>query len=144
MADEQAAQERVRQQFDADPAVQGLGMEFVAVADGRVTLRIPIRAEMLNALGFAHGGYLFAVADTAFAYACTAGGWPAATHTAETTFVAPVRDTAYLVAEAHVVHQYGSKIVADIVVHDDKGTLVGLMRGHGAIMRPRPEREPSA
>lgn len=137
-ATQNAAQDpraRVQEMFDADPSVQGLGIEFVDVADGRVTLRIPIRAEMLNALGYAHGGYLFAVADTAFAYAAAAAGFPAATHTAETTFVAPVRQTGYLEAAAHVVHRYGRQVVCDVVVHDEKGTLVGLMRGHGSIMK---------
>ena len=54
-----------------DQASQSLGMELLEVRPGFARLRMPVRAEFLNGLGSCHGGYMFLLADSAFAFACT-------------------------------------------------------------------------
>lgn len=53
-----------------DHASQWMGIEVLALGDGHATIRMALRQEMLNGFGMAHGGMVFAFADTAFALAC--------------------------------------------------------------------------
>jgi len=53
-----------------DYASEWMGIEVLALADGHATIRMPLRQEMLNGFGMAHGGMIFAFGDTAFALAC--------------------------------------------------------------------------
>ena len=53
-----------------DYASEWMGIEVLELADGHATLRMPLRQEMLNGFGMAHGGMIFAFGDTAFALAC--------------------------------------------------------------------------
>lgn len=53
-----------------DYASEWMGVEVLALADGHATIRMPLRQEMLNGFGMAHGGMIFAFGDTAFALAC--------------------------------------------------------------------------
>ena len=55
-----------------DYASEWMGIEVLELADGHATLRMPLRQEMLNGFGMAHGGMIFAFGDTAFALACNA------------------------------------------------------------------------
>jgi acyl-CoA thioesterase len=57
-----------------DKVAQDLGMEITAVAPGRAVLRMTLAPAMVNDHGIAHGGYLFLLADSAFAYACNTHG----------------------------------------------------------------------
>ena len=53
-----------------DYASEWMGIEVLALDDGHATIRMPLRQEMLNGFGMAHGGMIFAFGDTAFALAC--------------------------------------------------------------------------
>src|SRR5690348_10636704 len=57
-----------------DRAVQELGMELTEVGPGRATMSMTITAKMVNGHGICHGGYIFTLADTAFAYVCNTYG----------------------------------------------------------------------
>ncbi|MEO0402532.1 MAG: hotdog fold thioesterase, partial [Pseudomonadota bacterium] len=67
-------QDRAQRCADAmwatDNASQALGMQITAIAPGTATLTMPIRPDMLNGHGICHGGMIFALADSAFAFAC--------------------------------------------------------------------------
>lgn len=56
--------------LENDYASEWMGIEVLAVTDGHATIRMTLRQEMLNGFGMAHGGMIFAFADTAFALAC--------------------------------------------------------------------------
>ena len=56
--------------LENDYASEWMGIEVLAVSDGHATIRMTLRQEMLNGFGMAHGGMIFAFADTAFALAC--------------------------------------------------------------------------
>ena len=60
--------------FAADRASRDLGMELLEAGDGRATVRTTVARSMMNGHGIAHGGYVFLLADTAFAFACNSRG----------------------------------------------------------------------
>ncbi|MDU6729852.1 MAG: hotdog fold thioesterase, partial [Bradyrhizobium sp.] len=53
-----------------DRASQGLGMQIIDIGPGRATLQMTIQPHMVNGHGIAHGGFIFTLADSAFAFAC--------------------------------------------------------------------------
>jgi acyl-CoA thioesterase len=56
--------------LENDYASEWMGIEVLALSDGHATVRMTLRQEMLNGFGMAHGGMIFAFADSAFALAC--------------------------------------------------------------------------
>jgi acyl-CoA thioesterase len=97
-------QDRARRQADAlwagDTASRALGIRLTDVGPGRATTRLTVSESMLNGHGTCHGGYLFLLADTAFALACNTRGAPTVAAGGDVTFLAPVRAGDELVAEA--------------------------------------------
>ncbi len=86
--------------YDHDPFSQWLGIELVAVEEGSCSLRMRVRAEMLNGFGVAHGGITFSLADSAFAFACNSHGRHAVSIHCSVEHVAPVVEGDVLTAIA--------------------------------------------
>lgn len=86
--------------FDHDPFSRWMGMELVSVGPGACSLRMTVRAEMLNGFGVAHGGITFSLADSAFAFACNSHGRHAVSIHCTIEHVAPVREGDVLTAVA--------------------------------------------
>src|SRR5215469_206070 len=84
----------------ADRASRDLGIEVVDAGPGRAKARMAVTGAMVNGHGLAHGAFVFAVADTAFACACNSHGPITVAAGADITFVVPVREGDELVAEA--------------------------------------------
>ncbi len=102
--------------FDADGASRSLGIELVSAADGRAVARMRITAAMVNGHGIAHGGYVFLLADTAFACACNSHGPVTVAAGAEVTFVRPAREGDLLEARAAERTRYGRSGIYDVTV----------------------------
>ena len=102
--------------FAADRASLGLGMELAEVGDGTAVVRMAIRADMLNGHGIAHGGYVFLLADTAFACACNSRGPVTVAAGADISFIAPVREGEELVARAAERVSFGRSGIYDVTV----------------------------
>src|SRR5215472_5233406 len=102
--------------FSADTASRGLGMELLDVGDGTATVRMRIGPAMINGHGIAHGGYVFLLADTAFACACNSRGRVTVAAGADITFIAPARDGDMLVASAAERVSYGRSGIYDVTV----------------------------
>jgi len=83
-----------------DVASQQLGMRIVDVGAGRATVAMRLRADMLNGHGIAHGGFVFALADSAFAFACNSRNVRSVAYSCVITFLAPVGGDEELVASA--------------------------------------------
>ena len=77
--------------FDADVASRALGIELVEAADGRAVARMRITEQMVNGHDIAHGGFVFLLADTAFACACNSHGPVTVAAGADISFVATGR-----------------------------------------------------
>jgi len=102
--------------FEADRASGELGMELLDVADGAAIVRMTIVSSMVNGHGIAHGGYVFLLADTAFACACNSRGVVTVAAGADISFVAPVREGAVLVAVAAERVSFGRSGIYDVTV----------------------------
>jgi len=112
----------------ADRASRDLGIEVVDAGPGRAKARMAVTGAMVNGHGLAHGAFVFAVADTAFACACNSHGPITVAAGADITFVAPVRDGDELVAEAVERTRYGRNGIYDVTVR--RGTdVVAEFRG---------------
>jgi acyl-CoA thioesterase len=102
--------------FAADLASRNLGMELLEAGDGAATVRMPISSAMVNGHAIAHGGYVFLLADTAFACACNSAGPVTVAAGADITFVAPARAGDVLVATAAERVSYGRSGIYDVTV----------------------------
>jgi acyl-CoA thioesterase len=120
--------------FAADSASRGLGIELVDVADGTASLRMTVTGAMVNGHGIAHGGFIFLLADTAFACACNAYGPVTVAASADIAFIAPVREGDVLTARAVERARYGRSGIYDVtVLRGDE--VVAEFRGHSRTLK---------
>src|SRR6478736_3387772 len=102
--------------FSDDTASRALGIELVEAGQGRAVARMKVTEQMVNGHGIAHGGYLFLLADTAFACACNSHGPVTVAAGAEINFIAPAREGDTLTATAAERVRYGRSGVYDVTV----------------------------
>ena len=102
--------------FEADGASRSAGMRLLAAGDGTATVQLTIGPAMVNGHAIAHGGYVFMLADTAFACACNSRGQATVAAGADITFVAPAREGDVLVARAEERISYGRSGIYDVTV----------------------------
>ena len=112
-----------------DSASAGAGMELVEVGPGRATVTMTVRPDMVNGHDSAHGGYVFLLADTAFAVACNSSGQSTVAAGCDIEFVAPVRAGDQLRAEATERHRAGRSGIYDVSVVRADGAVVAELRG---------------
>jgi acyl-CoA thioesterase len=118
----------------ADKASTALGIELVELRDGYALLRMTVTENMINGHGIAHGGYVFLLADTAFAYACNRAGSVTVAAGAEIDFIRPVHEGDELVAEAVERTRFGRSGIYDVTVR--RGTeTVAEFRGRSRTLR---------
>jgi len=128
--DAQALAERVAQAMWArDDASQRLGMRIVEVAPGRATLTMAVRADMLNGHAICHGGFIFTLADSAFAFACNSYNLNTVASGCAIEFLAPAREGEVLTATAYERSIAGRTGVYDIEVANQRGQTIALFRG---------------
>jgi acyl-CoA thioesterase len=119
--------------FAADQASKGLGMELLEAAEGRAVLRMRVARTMINGHEIAHGGYVFLLADTAFACACNSRGTITVAAGADITFLMPVREGDVLTATAVERVTYGRSGVYDVTVRRGD-EVVAEFRGHSRAL----------
>lgn len=115
--------------WSRDRASQALGIEISEVAPGRAVASMTIREDQVNGHDIAHGGYVFTLADTAFAFACNTHGRVTVAAGADIVFVAPSRLGERLVATAVERSRTGRNGIYDVTVRRDDGHLVAEFRG---------------
>ncbi|TMR18372.1 hydroxyphenylacetyl-CoA thioesterase PaaI [Nonomuraea turkmeniaca] len=121
--------------MDADTASAALGIELTELAEGRAVCRMTVTGQMINGHDLCHGGYVFLLADTAFACACNTRGPVTVAAGAEITFVSPARVGDVLVAEAAERTRYGRSGIYDITVRRPDGEVVAEFRGRSRELR---------
>lgn len=114
--------------FAADRASRAVGMELLKVGTGAAAVRMTVTDLMVNGHGIAHGGYVFMLADTAFACACNSGGAVTVAAGADISFVAPVRCGDELIATAAERIVSGRSGIYDVTVRRG-GQIVAEFRG---------------
>jgi len=113
-----------------DRASRALGMELRRVAPGEAVLSMKIRADMVNGHGICHGGFMFTLADSAFAFACNSYGQPTVAQHCAVTFIQPVREGETLTAHAVERSRVGRGGVYDVTVRNEGDVVVAEFRGH--------------
>jgi acyl-CoA thioesterase len=115
--------------FDRDRASQTLGMSITAVRPGFAQVTMPVRADMLNGHGVCHGGLVFALGDSAFAFACNSYNEATVAAAASIDFLAPARAGDLLTAEARELWRTQRNCLYEIVVFNQHGERIALFRG---------------
>jgi acyl-CoA thioesterase len=126
--------------FEADQASNRLGMRLLEVGDGTATVQMTIVPSMLNGHAIAHGGYLFMLADTAFACACNSRGPVTVAVGADITFIVPAKEGDVLVATAEERVRYGRSGIYDVTVRRGD-EVVAEFRGRSRSLPPPPDAE---
>lgn len=115
--------------WSRDAATHALGMVLEHIAPGRAVLSMPVRADMTNGHRICHGGLIFTLADSAFAYACNSYNVNAVASACHIDFLAPAREGDVLEAHAEERSVTGRTGVYDITVRIRGGATVALFRG---------------
>jgi acyl-CoA thioesterase len=115
--------------FADDHAARHLGIHVDHIAAGHATLSMTVVDTMVNGHGLCHGGYIFTLADTAFAYACNSYGQRTVAQHCEISFVAPGKRGMRLTAVAAERHRSGRSGIYDITVRDSSGQVIAEFRG---------------
>jgi acyl-CoA thioesterase len=110
------ARRQAERMWQGDAASRGLGIELGPVGPGRATASMTVRPDMVNGHGSCHGGYLFLLADTAFAFACNTHGPAVVAAGADVTFLAPALEGDELVATAVERVRAGRSGLYDVTV----------------------------
>jgi acyl-CoA thioesterase len=116
--------------FADDRASQALGMALESVQPGRALLRMEVREDMTNGHGTCHGGFIFTLADSAFAFACNTHNRVTVAQAAKIDFLRPARRGDLLRAEAREVSRGGRSGLYDVEVRRADGELVACFRGN--------------
>ncbi len=135
MTPQQVAEKVARIMWPDDHAVRGLGMEIVAVGPGTATLRMSVRQDMVNGHGNCHGAFIFAVADSTFAYVCNSDNHRAVARGVDINFLAPAHGGDILTASGARRQQGERSGIYDIEVTNQQGTLVALFRGRSVRVK---------
>jgi len=134
----QALAERVAQaMYTRDRASQTLGMKIATVSPGRAELTMTVRADMLNGHAICHGGFIFLLADSAFAFACNSYNLTTVASGCSIDFVAPAHEGDRLIAIARERSASGRTGVYDIEVRNQNGETVALFRGKSYRIKGR-------
>lgn len=115
--------------WQRDHAAQALGMERMLVTPGQATLRMAVRPDMVNGHHICHGGMIFALADTAFAYSCNSYNLNTVASACHIDFLSPAREGDVLEAVAVERSAAGRTGVYDVTVSVVGGKTVALFRG---------------
>ena len=132
----QALAERVgAAMFARDRASQALGMALLAIRPGYARMSMTVRADMVNGHDICHGGLIFTLADSTFAFACNSHNHVTVAAGCTIEFLAPARLDDTLIATGEERAQSGRSGVYDIRVENQEGVLVALFRGKSARIK---------
>jgi acyl-CoA thioesterase len=119
-----------RQMWADDGASRAMGMELVSLEEGAAVVAMTVREDMLNGYEIAHGGYVSALADSAFALACNSHGLAAVASGFDVTFLESSRLGDRLVATAREIALRGRSGLCDVTVtREADGTTIAEFRG---------------
>ena len=115
--------------YQRDPTSQALGMLLAEIRPGYARMTMTVRADMLNGHQSCHGGYIFMLADSAFAFACNSHNHNTVGAGCSIDYLAPGREGDLLTAEASEQALAGKTGVYDVKVNNGEGRTVALFRG---------------
>lgn len=135
MTPDELAQACAEAMWADDRASQKLGMKIEHISAGEATLSMTVTDFMTNGHAICHGGYIFTLADSAFAFACNGYNQRVVAQHCSVTFVAPAYEGDRLVAVGHELSRFGRSGIYDITVSRDDGVLIAQFRGHSRTVK---------
>ncbi|MBB5217077.1 hydroxyphenylacetyl-CoA thioesterase PaaI [Parapusillimonas granuli] len=115
--------------FDNDPASQALGITLESVAPGEARMSMKVRPDMLNGHATCHGGFIFALADSTFAFACNSRNAATVASGCTIDYLAPGYEGDILTAQAKEYSLAGRTGVYDVQVTNQDGKRIAIFRG---------------
>jgi acyl-CoA thioesterase len=112
-----------------DDASQGLGMKIVEIKAGHAVMSMTVQPHMVNGQRIAHGGFIFLLADSTFAFACNSHNQRAVAAQCDITFIRPGKLGDVLTATAREISRSGRSGIYDIQVKAGD-TVIAEFRGH--------------
>jgi acyl-CoA thioesterase len=113
-----------------DACSAALGMEVVNIDERCASVRMVVRSDMVNGHGLCHGGMIFSLADSTFAFACNSENHSALAAAGQIDFLAPAKLNDELTATATVVNQGKRKGIYDVTVVHQLQERIAIFRGH--------------
>lgn len=135
MSPQELAEASARAMWNDDSASQRLGMSLDHIAPGQATLSMTVTTDMSNGHGNCHGGYIFTLADSAFAFACNSYNQVAVAQHCSVTYLIPGRIGDRLTAAATEVSRRGRSGIYDIRITNQDGAHVAEFRGHSRTVK---------
>ena len=123
-----------RRMWADDRASREMGLELGDVTPGEARVHLTVEPRMLNGHGVCHGGLIFALADTAFAFACNSLNRRSIAMHCSISFIEKVRAGRRLTAHACARAEYGRNGIFDVAVKDDLGVTVAEFRGYSRTL----------
>ena len=120
-----------------DNATNHLGFELFDVSSGCAAMRVTVRPEMANGHGICHGGFMFTLADSTFAFACNTYDQRTVAQQCAVTFLAAVPEGETLTAHAVERNRAGRGGIYDVTVRDSSNKVVAEFRGHSRTISGR-------
>jgi len=117
----------------SDHTSKALGMELLDVGPGTAIVAMVVRPDMANGFGMAHGGMIFTLADSAFAYACNSSGDTTVAAHCSISFIAPAKEGDRLIATAREVSRAGRSGIYDVQVSVE-GKVIAEFRGNSRMV----------
>ena len=121
-----------------DRATLGLGMQILEVAPGRATITMAVRDDMLNGHQTCHGGFISALADSAFAFACNSYNELTVASGFAIDFVAPARLGELLTARCVEIAKTGRTGIYDAEITNERGERIAVFRGRSFTVKGKP------
>jgi len=135
MTPQELAEASAKAMWNDDSASQRLGMSLDHIAPGEADLTMTITADMSNGHGNCHGGYMFTLADSAFAFACNSYNQMVVAQQCSITYLIPGRIGDRLTARAREVSRRGRSGIYDIRITNQNGEHVAEFRGHSRTVK---------
>ena len=134
MNPDELAQRVARQMLAAEGTGPAWGITIEEARENHARVSMVIRPDMLNGHGFAHGGMIFALADSAFAYVCNGANHASMAAQASIVFLDKVREGETLIAEAEQVAREGRAGVTRVSVRAGDGRTVAEFTGYSRTL----------
>ncbi|WP_321957139.1 hydroxyphenylacetyl-CoA thioesterase PaaI [Paraburkholderia bannensis] len=135
MSPDELARATAQSMYEADGCSRALGMKLLEVRAGYARLSMAVRPEFLNGHQICHGGMIFTLADSTFAFACNSYNVSTVASGCSIEFLRPVQPDEVLTAEAVEQVLSGRNGIYDIRVTNRSGETVAMFRGKSAQIR---------
>ena len=130
MTPDELAKACADEMWRSDDASRGLGMEIVEITCGKAVLKMKIRKGMTNGHNICHGGFMFLLADSAFAFACNGYNQITVAQHCSIDFLKPAYEDEILVATAQERQKSGRSGIYDVTIERENGDVITEFRGN--------------